>query len=47
MVDPISDNAINAIKDGYDFIAFSTDALMIYNAFNKDLKRIKSETSWI
>ena len=45
LVDPISDNAIKAIKDGYDFIAFSTDALMIYNAFNKDLKRIKSETS--
>ena len=39
-VDPNIDNLKLSIKNGYEFIAYSTDALLLYAKCNKDLKNI-------
>lgn len=40
VVEPDIDQLKNAINDGYNFIAYSTDALLLYNKCHNDLNEI-------
>ena len=40
IVEPEQDSLLEAVKDGYDFIAYSTDALLLHSKCKKDLQKI-------
>jgi len=45
IIEPNIDQLKNAINDGYNFIAYSTDALLLYNKCHNDLNEISKINS--